>query len=106
MEYEDFSVKFTKYCFVIVKLVHNYYLIRLLISAKFSLTGVTVFLCGVAIAMLGSLCHAPSVMLANFMATPLELRYLHAFDTTTSTFALAIGIFILSYNVFAKKKKI
>lgn len=62
-------------------------------SANFSLTGVTVFLCGVAIALLGSHCHAPSVMLANFMATPIELRYLHAFNTTKSIFSIAIGIF-------------
>ncbi|KAF3440955.1 hypothetical protein FNV43_RR19241 [Rhamnella rubrinervis] len=39
----------------------------------FPICGVTVFLCGVAIALLGSFCHAPSVMLANFMATPIEL---------------------------------
>uniref|UniRef100_A0A2P2KEX5 Uncharacterized protein n=1 Tax=Rhizophora mucronata TaxID=61149 RepID=A0A2P2KEX5_RHIMU len=38
-----------------------------------SFTGVTVLLCGVAIALLGSVCHAPSVMLANFIATPIEL---------------------------------
>lgn len=61
--------------------------------AKFSLTGVTVFLCGAAIVLLGSLCHAPTVMLANFMATPIELRYLHAFDRTISIFSIAIGIF-------------
>lgn len=36
--------------------------------------GVTVFLSGMAIAVLGSNCHAPSVMLANFIATPVELR--------------------------------
>ncbi|EEF40558.1 conserved hypothetical protein [Ricinus communis] len=39
----------------------------------FPICGVTVLLCGMAIAMLGSLCHAPSVMLANFVATPIEL---------------------------------
>ncbi|KAG7033409.1 hypothetical protein SDJN02_07465 [Cucurbita argyrosperma subsp. argyrosperma] len=39
----------------------------------FPICGVTVFLCGLAIAFLGSLCHAPTVMLANFVATPLEL---------------------------------
>ncbi|XP_015873838.2 uncharacterized protein LOC107410866 isoform X1 [Ziziphus jujuba] len=39
----------------------------------FPICGVTVFLCGVAIALLRSLCHAPSVMLANFIATPIEL---------------------------------
>ncbi|KAK7401485.1 hypothetical protein VNO78_13009 [Psophocarpus tetragonolobus] len=39
----------------------------------FPICGVTVFLCGMAIALLGSLCHAPTVMLANFTATPIEL---------------------------------
>jgi uncharacterized protein (DUF2062 family) len=39
----------------------------------FPICGVTVLLCGVAIASLGSLCHAPTVMLANFIATPIEL---------------------------------
>ncbi|KAG6736945.1 hypothetical protein POTOM_060105 [Populus tomentosa] len=39
----------------------------------FPICGVTVLLCGVAIALLRSLCHAPTVMLANFIATPLEL---------------------------------
>ncbi|WMV55365.1 hypothetical protein MTR67_048750 [Solanum verrucosum] len=40
----------------------------------FTLTGVAVFLCGVAIAVLGSLCHAPTVLLVNFIVTPIELR--------------------------------
>ncbi|KAF7824920.1 cytoplasmic membrane protein [Senna tora] len=39
----------------------------------FPICGVTVFLCGIAIALLGSFCHAPTVMLANFIATPIEL---------------------------------
>ncbi|PIA55260.1 hypothetical protein AQUCO_00800173v1 [Aquilegia coerulea] len=39
----------------------------------FPIVGVPVFLCGMAIALLGSLCHAPSVMLANLISTPLEL---------------------------------
>ncbi|TKY49919.1 hypothetical protein E2542_SST27368 [Spatholobus suberectus] len=39
----------------------------------FPICGVTVFLCGMAIALLGSFCHAPTVMLANFIATPIEL---------------------------------
>ncbi|CAA7405123.1 unnamed protein product [Spirodela intermedia] len=39
----------------------------------FPICGVTVFLCGMAIALLGNHCHAPSVMLANFVATPFEL---------------------------------
>lgn len=38
------------------------------------LIGVTVFLCGMAIALLRSSCHAPTVMLANFIATPIEFR--------------------------------
>ncbi|KAK7283828.1 hypothetical protein RIF29_13575 [Crotalaria pallida] len=39
----------------------------------FPICGVTVFLCGIAIALLGSFCHAPTVLLANFIATPIEL---------------------------------
>ncbi|XP_072990805.1 uncharacterized protein [Typha latifolia] len=39
----------------------------------FPICGVTVFLCGIAIAVLRHHCHAPSVMLANFVATPIEL---------------------------------
>lgn len=39
----------------------------------FPICGVTVFLCGVAIALLGHRCHAPSMMLFNFVATPIEL---------------------------------
>lgn len=39
----------------------------------FPICGVTVFLCGMAIPLLGSHCHAPTVMLANFIATPIEL---------------------------------
>ncbi|KAF3776988.1 hypothetical protein EJ110_NYTH46822 [Nymphaea thermarum] len=39
----------------------------------FPLRSVTVFLCGMAIALLGNVCHAPTLMLANFVATPIEL---------------------------------
>uniref|UniRef100_A0A1D1ZAT2 Glutamyl-tRNA reductase n=1 Tax=Anthurium amnicola TaxID=1678845 RepID=A0A1D1ZAT2_9ARAE len=39
----------------------------------FPICGVTVLLCGMAIALLRNHCHTPSVMLANFVATPLEL---------------------------------
>ncbi|XP_031476822.1 uncharacterized protein LOC116248268 [Nymphaea colorata] len=39
----------------------------------FPICGVTVFLCGMAIALLGNVCHAPTLMLANFVATPIEL---------------------------------
>ncbi|CAL9135299.1 unnamed protein product [Musa textilis] len=39
----------------------------------FPICGTTVFLCGVAIGLIGNHCHAPSVMFANFVATPIEL---------------------------------
>ncbi|XP_010677181.2 uncharacterized protein LOC104892857 isoform X1 [Beta vulgaris subsp. vulgaris] len=39
----------------------------------FPICGVTVLLCGMAIPLLGSRCHPPSVLLANFVATPVEL---------------------------------
>nr|GLL32616.1 uncharacterized protein LOC109152189 isoform X4 [Ipomoea trifida] len=45
----------------------------------FPICGVAVFLCGLAIALLGPLCHAPTVMLANFVATPIELSLIIPF---------------------------
>ncbi|KAM0034966.1 hypothetical protein Hdeb2414_s0015g00440981 [Helianthus debilis subsp. tardiflorus] len=45
----------------------------------FPIVGVTVFLCGMAIAVLGSSVNAPTVMLANFVATPLELSLMVVF---------------------------
>ncbi|KAL0351242.1 UNVERIFIED_CONTAM: hypothetical protein Scaly_1512900, partial [Sesamum calycinum] len=45
----------------------------------FPICGVTVFLCGIAVAVLRSLCHAPTVMLANFIATPIELSLMVPF---------------------------
>ncbi|KAL3335188.1 hypothetical protein AABB24_031405 [Solanum stoloniferum] len=45
----------------------------------FPICGVTVFLCGIAIALLGSYCHAPTMMLANFIATPIELSLMIPF---------------------------
>ncbi|TQD89744.1 hypothetical protein C1H46_024738 [Malus baccata] len=39
----------------------------------FPICGTTVILCGMAIALLRSHCHAPTVMLANVLATPIEL---------------------------------
>ncbi|XP_062153911.1 uncharacterized protein LOC133862067 isoform X2 [Alnus glutinosa] len=45
----------------------------------FPICGVTVFLCGMAIALLQSRCHAPTAMLANFIATPIELSLLVPF---------------------------
>ncbi|XP_071733312.1 uncharacterized protein [Rutidosis leptorrhynchoides] len=45
----------------------------------FPIVGVTVFLCGLAIAALGPSVNAPTVMLANFVATPLELSLMIVF---------------------------
>lgn len=45
----------------------------------FPIVGVTVFLCGLAIAVLGSFVNAPTVMLANLIATPLELSLMVVF---------------------------
>ncbi|KAI4388736.1 hypothetical protein MLD38_001039 [Melastoma candidum] len=45
----------------------------------FPICGVTVFLCGIAIALLGSHCHPPTVMIFNFVATPLELSLIVPF---------------------------
>ncbi|XP_039006241.1 uncharacterized protein LOC120133794 [Hibiscus syriacus] len=45
----------------------------------FPICGVTVLLCGMAIAVLGSLANAPAVMLANFLATPMELSLMVPF---------------------------
>ncbi|KAH6795369.1 hypothetical protein C2S51_036355 [Perilla frutescens var. frutescens] len=45
----------------------------------FPICGVTVFICGLVIALLGSRCHAPTVMLANFIATPIELSLMIPF---------------------------
>ncbi|KAM3323966.1 putative protein isoform X1 [Capsicum chacoense] len=45
----------------------------------FPICGVTVFLCGIGIALLGSYCHAPTLMLANFIATPIELSLMIPF---------------------------
>ncbi|KAG8487237.1 hypothetical protein CXB51_020575 [Gossypium anomalum] len=45
----------------------------------FPICGVTVVMCGMAIAVLGSLAHSPTVMLANFIATPIELSLMVPF---------------------------
>nr|KAJ0200519.1 hypothetical protein LSAT_V11C600339630 [Lactuca sativa] len=42
----------------------------------FPIVGVTMFLCVLAIAVLGTSINAPTVMLANFVATPIELSVL------------------------------
>lgn len=39
----------------------------------FPVCGVTVILCAITAVLLGSNCHMPTLMLANFMMTPLEL---------------------------------
>lgn len=39
----------------------------------FPICGVTVLLCGIAATLLGSTIQAPTLMLANFIATPIEL---------------------------------
>uniref|UniRef100_A0A0E0DKV1 DUF2062 domain-containing protein n=1 Tax=Oryza meridionalis TaxID=40149 RepID=A0A0E0DKV1_9ORYZ len=45
----------------------------------FPICGTTVILCGVAIAMLGSRCNAVTVMVLNFVVTPLELSLIVPF---------------------------
>uniref|UniRef100_A0A0E0KXI7 DUF2062 domain-containing protein n=1 Tax=Oryza punctata TaxID=4537 RepID=A0A0E0KXI7_ORYPU len=45
----------------------------------FPICGTTVILCGVAIAMLGSHCNAVTVMVLNFVVTPLELSLIVPF---------------------------
>ncbi|KAH9626463.1 hypothetical protein KSS87_006423 [Heliosperma pusillum] len=42
-------------------------------------TGVTVLLCGLAIPILGSRCHPPTVLLLNFVVTPIELSLILPF---------------------------
>uniref|UniRef100_A0A7N0UU22 DUF2062 domain-containing protein n=1 Tax=Kalanchoe fedtschenkoi TaxID=63787 RepID=A0A7N0UU22_KALFE len=59
----------------------------------FPICGVPIFLCGVAIALLGPLCHAPSVMLANFVITPIEISLIVPF--------LRFGEFITGGQHFA-----
>uniref|UniRef100_A0A7N0UKS8 DUF2062 domain-containing protein n=1 Tax=Kalanchoe fedtschenkoi TaxID=63787 RepID=A0A7N0UKS8_KALFE len=58
----------------------------------FPICGVPIFLCGVAIALLGPLCHAPSVMLANFVITPIEISLIVPF--------LRFGEFITGVQYF------
>lgn len=45
----------------------------------FPVCGVTVLLCILAIALFGKHCNAPTVMIANFVATPVELSLLIPF---------------------------
>jgi len=45
----------------------------------FPIYGVTVLLCGVAVAMLGAKCNAPLLMLVNLIATPFEFTLMIPF---------------------------
>ncbi|WJX49475.1 hypothetical protein P8452_35907 [Trifolium repens] len=45
----------------------------------FPICGVTVLLCGIAVTLLGSFVNAPILLLANFIATPIELSLLLPF---------------------------
>ncbi|KAJ7556804.1 hypothetical protein O6H91_05G099700 [Diphasiastrum complanatum] len=45
----------------------------------FPIYGITALLCGFAVALLRSKCHAPTLMLANLLATPLELSLILPF---------------------------
>lgn len=67
----------------------------------FPICGVTVFLCGIAIAVLGSLCHAPTVMLANFIATPIELSLMVPF-LRFGEFVTGWPHFVLTTDAFKK----
>ncbi|KAG6488937.1 hypothetical protein ZIOFF_050195 [Zingiber officinale] len=61
----------------------------------FPICGTTVFLCGLAIGLVGKHCHAPTLMLANFVATPIELSYIHI----GSVLCLLIGAILSSLIV-------
>ncbi|KAH7366110.1 hypothetical protein KP509_18G063800 [Ceratopteris richardii] len=68
----------------------------------FPICGVTVFLCGVAAAILGSKCHTPSLMLANFIATPIELSLIIPFLRFGEWIANSDKQFELSSDAFKK----
>ncbi|KAL5993237.1 hypothetical protein ACLOJK_014160 [Asimina triloba] len=57
----------------------------------FPVCGVTVLLCGLAIGLLGDRCHAPTVMLTNFVATPIELSVLASLVVPFLRFGEAIS---------------
>ncbi|KAK8921606.1 hypothetical protein KSP39_PZI020112 [Platanthera zijinensis] len=59
----------------------------------FPICGVTVFLCGLTLVLFGKHCHAASVMLSNFVATPIELSLMIPF--------LRLGEFITGSSHFA-----
>ncbi|KAF5789444.1 hypothetical protein HanRHA438_Chr09g0382891 [Helianthus annuus] len=62
------------------KLIAVFYLyLRKLTCFLFLKTGVTFFLCVLAITMLGTAVNAPTVMLANFLATPIALSLIIVF---------------------------
>eukprot|EP00249_Psilotum_nudum_P007031 c20258_g1_i1 orf=141-701(+) len=58
----------------------------------FPICGVTVFICGFVATVLGPNCHTPTLMLSNFVATPLELSMIVPF--------LRIGEWIVSGEHF------
>lgn len=45
----------------------------------FPVCGVTVVFCGIAAAVLGTRCNGPTMMLANFLATPLQMSLMVPF---------------------------
>jgi len=45
----------------------------------FPICGVTVVFCGIAVAILGSKCNGPIMMLSNFVATPLQMSLMVPF---------------------------
>ncbi|XP_024400113.1 uncharacterized protein [Physcomitrium patens] len=45
----------------------------------FPICGVTVIFCGIAVALLAKRCNGPTMMLANFLATPLQMSLMVPF---------------------------
>lgn len=68
----------------------------------FPICGVTVLFCGLAAAFLGSWCHTPTLMLANFVATPLELSMIVPFLRFGEWIINSKDHFSLSSDAFKK----
>ncbi|KAG0626455.1 hypothetical protein M758_2G127400 [Ceratodon purpureus] len=62
----------------------------------FPICGVTVVFCGIAVAILGTRCNGPTMMLANFLATPLQMSLMVPF--------LRMGEGIMGASAFALSK--
>lgn len=62
----------------------------------FPICGVTVVMCGIAVAVLGARCNGPTMMLANFFATPLQMSLMVPF--------LRVGERIVGASPFALSK--